>query len=369
MDSFTLRADGASHGLRRMCCWPTDPQLAPSAQSSPCFKNFQTMPDQAAIDQAVAPDLEAVQSTVLQSINQWLDGDRTVISHLTVNYLLPAALALIAVFVGYLVAKYLARIVSGPVCKRVDETLGKFIGRIIFYGVMLSVLAVVLNKIGLQVGGVTTVLAAAGFAVGLAFQGTLSNFAAGVLLLVFRPFKVGDMINAAGMMGKVNEIDLFTTTLDTPDNRRIIVPNSSISGGTIENISYHKHRRVEVIVGVAYAASLDATRQALTVAAESLRPKMIEGEGRGYTVILATLADSSVQWKVRLWTNTPDFFAVTEQLTQAIKRQLDAADIHIPFPQMDVHLHRVEENVPLAASPHIRPRLSVTARELRREAA
>ena len=327
------------------------------------------MSDPPAIGKTVDLGFDVVHVAARTSIDRLMKGDHTVVSELAVNYLIPASLALVAIFIGYLAAKYLARIASGPVCTRVDETLGKFIGRFIFYGTMISVLAGVLNKVGLQVGGITTVLATAGFAIGLAFQGTLSNFAAGVLLLVFRPFKVGDMINAAGMTGKVNEIDLFTTTLDTPDNRRIIVPNSSISSGTIENMSYHKHRRVEVVVGVAYTASLDATRSALTRAAESLKANMIEGEGRGYSVVLATLADSSIQWKVRLWTAAQDFFPVTEQLTQAIKQQLDASGISIPFPQMDIHLHRVHVADDTSTSQRIRPRLSVTARELRRNAA
>jgi small conductance mechanosensitive channel len=309
--------------------------------------------------------LEGIFGPAVQTVEQLLHGDPTAIANITIKYIFPASVALLAVFIGYLAAKYLARIISGPVCKRVDETLGKFIGRVVFYGVILSVIASVLNVVGFRMGGVATILAAAGFAIGLAFQGTLSNFAAGVLLLVFRPFKVGDLINAAGMLGKVNEIDLFTTTLDTPDNRRIIIPNSSISGGMIENISYHKHRRVEVIIGVAYASSLDATRAALITAAESLLPKMIQGEGRGYSVILAGMADSSVQWKVRVWAATADFFEVTEKLTQAIKQQLDAAGITIPFPQMDVHLHRVDSAENASAPVRTRPRLSVTARDFR----
>lgn len=326
------------------------------------------MPDQPLPVQPLAPDSEATGASAAESFQRVLDGDPGPLTSLVAEYLVSASLALLAVFVGYLAAKYLARIVSGPICKRVDETLGKFVGRVIFYAVMLSVAGLVLGKFDIKVGGIATILAAAGFAVGLAFQGSLSNFAAGVLLLVFRPFKVGDMIQAAGMMGKVNEIDLFTTTLDTPDNRRIIVPNSSISGGIIENITYHQQRRIEVIVGVAYASSLDATRSALTTAAESLKEKMIEGEGRGYTVVLATLADSSVQWKVRMWVCASDFWSVTEELTQAIKRHLDAAGIAIPFPQMDVHLHRVDAADDASSSPRNRPRLSVRARELRREA-
>ena len=326
------------------------------------------MPDTPPITQTVDHGLGAIKATALESFNRLRNGDPQVISDLVLSYVVPAMLALLAVFVGYLVAKYLARIVSGPVCKRVDETLGKFAGRVIFYGVMLGVMGLVLQQFKLEISGVASVLAAAGFAVGLAFQGTLSNFAAGVLLLVFRPFKVGDTINAAGVMGKVNEIDLFTTTLDTADHRRIIVPNSAISGGTIENVSFHKHRRVEVVVGVAYAASLDTTRAALTTAAESLKPITIQGDGRGYSVILATLADSSVQWKVRLWTAAEDYFPVTEELTQAIKQQLDAADISIPFPQMDVHLHR-EFETESAEQPLTRPRLRTIAKEVRRDAA
>lgn len=327
------------------------------------------MPNAQLAEPSVDAALELNQESALGSLDRMLSGDPTMLTSLAIQYVVSACLALIAVLVGYLAATYLARIISGPVCKRVDETLGKFIGRTVFYAVMLSVFGVVLSQFDIKVGGVATILAAAGFAVGLAFQGTLSNFAAGVLLLVFRPFKVGDMINAAGMMGRVNEIDLFTTTLDTPDNRRIIVPNSAISGGTIENVSYHRHRRVEVIVGVAYASSLDATRNALTRAAESLKEKMIEGEGRGYAVILATLADSSVQWKVRIWANSVDYFAVSEQLTQAIKQELDAAAISIPFPQMDVHLHRIDAADATSSVPRNRPRLSMTARELRRETA
>ncbi len=286
-------------------------------------------------------NLEAVTTMTQAALQGLLRGDLSGIVDLGSLYVIPAALALLAIFVGYLVAKYAARIISNPVCRRVDETLGKFVGRVVFYSILISVVGGTLSQVGIKMGGLAAVLAAAGFAVGLAFQGTLSNFAAGVLLLVFRPFKVGDMVNAAGVMGKVNEIDLFTTTLDTPDNRRIIVPNSSISGNTIENISYHKHRRVEVLVGVEYAADLQCTRVALQQAVDNLASQMIVGDDRGAAVILAGLGASSVDWKVRMWVKTPDFFKVTELLTAQVKTQLDAAGIHIPFPQMDVHLHRV----------------------------
>ncbi|MEM9827197.1 MAG: mechanosensitive ion channel domain-containing protein, partial [Planctomycetota bacterium] len=241
-------------------------------------------------------------------------------------------------FVGYLVAKYLSRIVSGPICKKVDETLGRFAGKAIFYSVMAGVVGAVLSKMGAPLGGLAAMLAAAGFAIGLAFQGTLSNFASGVLMLVFRPFKVGDFVSAAGVSGTVHEIDLFTTTLDTPDNRRIIVPNGAIAGGTIENVSFNPHRRVEVVVGVDYSADIDQTRATLQAAVDRHVSLMITGEGRGSAVVMAELGDSAVVWKVRMWVASSSYWSALESLTVEVKRQLDAASIGIPYPQLDIHV-------------------------------
>lgn len=160
------------------------------------------------------------------------------------------------------------------------------------------------------------------------------------------------MINAAGVMGKVNEIDLFTTTLDTTDNRRLIIPNSSIAGATIENISYHKHRRVDVPVSVAYAASLDETRRVLTLCAESLGDKLIAGEGRGYQVLLVNLGAHSVEWMVRAWVATPNFFVVKEALTTQIKQQFDLNGLEIPFPQMQLHVTDNDRGTISASNPN-----------------
>jgi small conductance mechanosensitive channel len=282
-----------------------------------------------------------------QAIESLARGDLSRFTQYAADYLLPsilyAACGLGIIFLGYLAASYLSRVISRPVCRRIDETLGRFIGRLVFYAILFGVTAAVLSKMGAPLGGLAAMLAAAGFAIGLAFQGTLSNFASGVLMLVFRPFKVGDVIDAAGVMGKVNEIDLFTTTLDTFDNRRIIIPNSAISASTIENVSYHPHRRVEVVVGVDYAADLRATRQALQRATDAFAENTIQGEGRGSAVVLSNLGDSAVQWKVRLWVASADVFPITEALTGEVKDQLDAANISIPFPQLDVHFKRVDE--------------------------
>lgn len=267
-------------------------------------------------------------------------GDFDAAMPLIKEYVFPAIQVLLILIVGYMVAKFVARIVSSPVRKKVDETLGKFVGKVVYYTIMISVLIAVMGSFGLQVTSFAAILASAGFAVGMAFQGTLGNFAAGIMLLVFRPFKVGDVINAAGITAKVNEIDLFTTTFDTPDNRRIIVPNTAITVGTIENISHHEERRVDVAVGCDYTADLKHTRQVLSEAAESLQSNMIIGDGRGFQIVLGDLGDSSVNWTVRFWTKAADYWAVKEALTEAVKNKLDEAGIGIPYPQMDVHVLR-----------------------------
>jgi len=289
--------------------------------------------------------LETIQPTIMQQLEGLMRGE---VSPLAVEALIKGGTALLAVIVAYFFAKLLARWVSAGMCKRVDVTLGKFAGKITFYSVITLALTIILPRVGFEIAGLAAVMAAAGFAVGLSFQGTLSNFAAGILLLVFRPFKVGDMVIAAGVTGRVNEVDLFTTTFDTPDNRRLIVPNSSISSATIENISFHKERRVDVMVGVAYHASLDETRAVLVASAEALADKMITGEKRGYQIILSNLGASSVDWTVRFWAATEDFFEVRERLTTEIKRQLDAHQIQIPFPQMQLH---ISEPSPLSPVP------------------
>jgi small conductance mechanosensitive channel len=259
-------------------------------------------------------------------------------SILLFKLVIPAAMAIVLLIVAYFTAKLVSRGIATALCKRVDETLGKFVGRLAFYGVMIVSSLGILSVAGVSVAGAAAMLTAAGFAIGLAFQGTLSNFAAGVLLLVFRPFKVGDMVVVGGVYGKVNEIDLFTTTIDTTDNRRLVIPNNSIVGTTIENVTFHDHRRVEVTVGVAYRADMDQTRQVLTAAAESLSDVMITGEGRGFQILLSNLSSSSVEWTIRFWAAKSNYWPVRERLIGAAKKHLDMNGIEIPFPQLHLHM-------------------------------
>ncbi len=292
------------------------------------------------------------QSLVPQPISQWFDdafgglarGELNEAStKLLLHVIVPAVIAIVTIIALYFIAKLLSRWTATGVCKRVDETLGKFAGRLVYYSIMTLGSLAILSKAGISVTGAATVLAAAGFAIGLAFQGTLSNFSSGILLLVFRPFKVGDAVVVGGVSGKVNEIDLFTTTLDTTDNRRLILPNSSIAGTTIENITFHSHRRVDLVVGVAYKSDIDKTRQVIQEAVQSLSDRMVPGDDRGCKVFLSNLAHSSVDWTVRFWTDKASYWDVRELLLVRIKQKLDANGIEIPFPQMQLHIS--ESNV------------------------
>ena len=216
-----------------------------------------------------------------------------------------------------------------------DVTLSKFISNLLRWAILLLGVLAILGIFGVETTSFAAVLAGAGLAIGMAFSGTLSSFASGVLLLTFRPFQVGQVVNVAGVTGKVEEIGIFTTTMDTPDNRRIIVPNSSIFGSTIENISYHPTRRADVAVGTDYSADLDRTRQVLEQAARGVPGRL---EDQDPQVVLVELGASSIDWQVRVWANAADFFPVKEAATRAIKVALDDAGIGIPYPQMDVHL-------------------------------
>jgi len=178
-----------------------------------------------------------------------------------------------------------------------------------------------LSTFGIQTTSFAAIIGAAGLAIGLAFQGTLSNFASGAMLLLFRPFKVGDVVNVAGHTGTVFEIDLFSTTLDTPDNRRIILPNSKVYGTTIENKSYHATRRVDVSVVVDYSADIDRVREVLSEVASDVVNVLEEPAPQ---VVLMKLNASSADWTVRLWVKTEDYGTVRQEALRSVRLKLDA---------------------------------------------
>jgi small conductance mechanosensitive channel len=293
-----------------------------------------------AADEKIAAAAEEAKKTATDA----LSGDTEAMWALFQDYGMPLVWALVIIIISFIVGKMASGMVQRAAGKaKVDLTLSRFFGKLVYYAVLILGFTFALSKFGIEMTSFAAILAAMGFAVGMAMSGTLGNFANGVMLLIFRPFDVGDVISAAGVTAKVNAIELFTTTLDTPDNRRIIVPNSAIYGGTIENITHHPERRCDVNVGCDYGADLDKTREVLEKAAESLDELNVKGEGRGYQVFLIDLGDSSVNWVVRFWTTGADFWVAKEKLTRAVKQHLDEAGIGIPFPQMDVHLDKVGE--------------------------
>jgi small conductance mechanosensitive channel len=267
-------------------------------------------------------------------------GDKTPPTRDAMYYIETYGIDALKVIVIILVAIVLSGIVAKMITKacmksKVDETLAKFFGKCGKYAVMIFAVIMVLSVFGIETTSFAAVLGASALAIGLAFQGALGNLAAGVMLLFFRPFKVGDVVTVAGVTAKVNEIDLFSTVMDTFDNQRIIVPNGSVFGSTITNINFHDTRRVDVSVGTDYPADLDQAREVLMKAATSIEGVL---EDPAPAVVLLDLGDSSINWVVRVWVNTPDFWAVKDALTREVKIQLDQAGIGIPFPQMDVHL-------------------------------
>lgn len=225
--------------------------------------------------------------------------------------------------------------------RSLDPTLTRFSATLARYSVLVLGGLTVLSAFGISVASFAAILAAGAFAVGLALQGTLGHFAAGAMLLIFRPFKVGDVVTVADVTGKVVEIELFTTQFDTPDNRRIVVPNGAIFGSTIQNLTFHPTRRVDVDVGTDYGADLRDTRAVLETVARTAEGVLPEPPPQVY---LKELGGSSIDWVIRVWALTPDYWAVRERVTHQTKVALDDADIGIPFPQMDVHLDGLTES-------------------------
>ncbi len=220
--------------------------------------------------------------------------------------------------------------------KEVDPTLIAFLSSLAAVALKVFVIIAALSKLNIQTASFIAVLGAAGLAVGLALQGSLSNFAAGVLMIVFKPIKVGDFIEAGGAVGSVVEIGIFTTILKSPDNKKIILPNSGVTGGKITNFNANGTRRIEIIAGISYDDDID---KAKTVLKEILAADERILEDPAPQVALTEMADSSVNFVVRPWVNCADYWPVFTETTEAIKKKFDEAGISIPFPQRDVHIY------------------------------
>lgn len=303
---------------------PSTPEAAPAATDDGIS------PDAIADD--LAKGAEQAKNTFIKAV---FENDRDSQIALATKYLLPIATIVFVMFAANWLGNYLSETVSNFVARRVDVTLGRFAGTIAKVVVLMSALMGVLAFYSVQMTTLAAFIAALGFAVGMALQGTLGNFASGIALLVFRPFNVGDYIVLEGSEGTVQAIELFTTSIDTLDNRRIVLPNESVFGSRIENWSHNNTRRVDVTVGVAYAADMKQTRRVLLDAMSTVKGAIPTPSPEVY---LNELNASSVDWSCRVWCRPTDYLAVKERVTEAAKDALDRNGIGIPFPQLDLHV-------------------------------
>lgn len=255
------------------------------------------------------------------------------------------ALNLLTAIVIYYIGRFAVRLATGGLTKlmqtkNVDKTLVSFASNLVSMVLLTFVIIAAISALGVQTTSFIAVLGAAGLAIGLALQGSLSNFASGVLIVMFRPYKVGDFVEAAGIAGSVEEVQILTTVFKTGDNRQVIVPNSQIMGSIITNYSANATRRIDMIVGVSYDDDLDKVRNTLEelVAADDRILK-----DPACTIAVSDLADSSVNFVLRPWVATGDYSAVKFELTEAIKKRFDKEGISFPFPQQDVHLYQSTE--------------------------
>ena len=271
----------------------------------------------------------------MEQLQQLLDSAWQMV----VNNYLHVIAALVILVIGRMVAGW-ARKLTTRGLKRgdVDATLVPFVAKLVYYSVLAVVVIAALNRLGVATTSVIAIFGAAGLAVGLALQGTLANFASGIMLLIFRPFDLGDFVDAAGTTGTVEEIGIFSTILKSPDNIRITVPNGQVYGATIKNFNGYETRRIDMVMGISYddniQTAMDTIRSIVTADDRVLSEPEVQ-------IAVANLGDSSVDLVVRPWCNAGDYWSLKFDLTRQLKEGLEAAGCSIPYPQTDVHLQQV----------------------------
>ena len=281
------------------------------------------------MDETLIPDLG-------YDWNQLLDLLQTKGVDFGINLLIALAIFYFGKMVIRLVVRGLRKVMRR---QEVEKTLETFVCNLVSMVLLVVVIIAAIGQLGIETTSFIAIFGAAGLAVGLALQGSLSNFAAGVLIVLFRPYKVGDFVEAAGISGVVEQVQILTTVLKTGDNKQIIVPNGQIMDSIITNYSANDKRRVDMVVGVSYDDDLDKVRstiQELVAADERILAEP------ACTIAVSALADSSVNFVVRPWVNTADYWGVMFDLTEAIKKRFDKEGISFPFPQQDVHLYKAE---------------------------
>ncbi|MDL4617046.1 small-conductance mechanosensitive channel MscS [Citrobacter amalonaticus] len=276
---------------------------------------------------------------VVDSINgagTWLVRNQELLLSYAVNIVAAVAIVIVGMIVARLVSNTVNRLM---VARHIDATVADFLSALVRYGIIAFTLIAALGRVGVQTASVIAVLGAAGLAVGLALQGSLSNLAAGVLLVMFRPFRAGEYADLGGVAGTVLNVQIFSTTMRTVDGKIVVIPNGKIIAGNIINFSREPVRRNEFIISVAYDSDIDKVKQILTGIIES-EDRILKD--REMTVRLNELGASSINFVVRVWSNSGDLQNVYWDVLERIKREFDAAGISFPYPQMDVNFKRVK---------------------------
>ncbi|MDA8517724.1 small-conductance mechanosensitive channel MscS [Citrobacter sp. Igbk 16] len=277
---------------------------------------------------------------VVDSINgagTWLVRNQELLLSYAVNIVAAIAIVIIGMIVARIVSNTVNRLM---VARKIDATVADFLSALVRYGIIAFTLIAALGRVGVQTASVIAVLGAAGLAVGLALQGSLSNLAAGVLLVMFRPFRASEYVDLGGVAGTVLNVQIFSTTMRTVDGKIVVIPNGKIIAGNIINFSREPVRRNEFIIGVAYDSDIDQVKKILTDIIQS-DDRILKD--REMTVRLNELGASSINFVVRVWSNSGDLQSVYWDVLERIKREFDANGINFPYPQMDVNFKRVKE--------------------------
>lgn len=247
-------------------------------------------------------------------------------------------LAVITLIIGFWIIKLVVKGMNKALDRsKVEESLSKFLGSLLSVILKILLLISVASMVGIETTSFVAIMGAAGLAVGLALQGSLANFAGGVLILLFKPFKIGDFIDAQGFLGKVDAIHIFNTILKTPDNKTIIIPNGALSGGNITNFSTESTRRVDMTFGIGYGDDIKKAKEVLNSMVQADERVLKDPEPM---VVVSELGDSSVNFAVRTWVNAADYWGLFFDMQEKVKLEFDKQGISIPFPQHDVHLFK-----------------------------
>ncbi len=275
----------------------------------------------------------------MESINITALGNPDLIQTFLIPWAIQIGVALAIFIIGRWIARWLTRVTEKLMKKSgLDDMLSNFISNIVYSVLLLVVIMAALDHLGIETTSLLAVFGAAGLAIGLALKDSLANFSSGIMIILFRPFKVGDFIEAGGVSGTVEEVRLFATILRTGDNRVIIVPNGQIYGGTITNYSAKPTRRIDLVFGIGYDDDIAKARQIINGIMKQDDRILSDPEP---AVALAELAESSVNFNVRPWVKSGDYWAVRADLLEKVKLAFDANGISFPYPQQDVHVHNV----------------------------